>query len=240
MTSTLPLLTEVTPVVELRQVTRRYPATPPVDALRDVNLVIRAGEYVSIVGPSGSGKSTLLHILGCLDRPTGGQYLLNGVDVSTLGDRARTAIRSQQIGFVFQAFHLLAHRSAVENVALAELYQRRSRLGRRFRAEDALSRVGLGHRLRALPSTLSGGESQRVAIARAIVSHPTLLLADEPTGNLDSATTRSILDLFDDLRAQGLTLVVITHEEAVARRAERTVRIEDGLVREDAVHLSGG
>ena len=228
------------PVVELRDVWRTFPAEPPVHALRAVDLVIRQGDYVSVVGPSGSGKSTLLNILGCLDRPTSGTYLLDGIDAASLDDRQRTALRGRRIGFVFQAFHLLATRPVVENVMLAELYTRSERAGRRARAEEALDRVGLSHRLGFLPSRLSGGERQRVAIARALVGSPSLLLCDEPTGNLDTRTTDAILDLFDELRADGLTLAVITHDEHVSARAARTVRIVDGALREDEPVAVGG
>ncbi|MEM9035654.1 MAG: ABC transporter ATP-binding protein [Actinomycetota bacterium] len=216
------------PVVELRDLGRTFPGPPPVTALSGIDLVLPEGSYTSIVGPSGSGKSTLLHLLGLLDRATEGSYLLDGDDVSDLDDQARTAIRAQRIGFVFQAFHLLAHRSAAENVELGMLYSRVPRRVRAERAVEALDRVGLAHRRSFSPVTLSGGERQRVAIARALVGRPSLLLADEPTGNLDTATGESILALFDELHAGGLTLVVITHDREVAARAERTVAIRDG------------
>jgi putative ABC transport system ATP-binding protein len=218
------------PVVELDGVGRSFPGPPPVHALRSVDLRIDAGEYVSIVGPSGSGKSTLLHLLGLLDQPTTGTYRLDGVDTSTLSERARAGLRGSRIGFVFQAFHLLAHRTVLDNVTLATLYNGIPRRARIERAEVALEQVGLAHRLRFSPSTLSGGERQRVAIARALAARPSLLLADEPTGNLDSATADSILDLFDDLHAGGLTLAVITHDDRVSRRAERRVGIVDGCL----------
>jgi putative ABC transport system ATP-binding protein len=205
---------------------------PPVLALRQADVRVRYGEHVAIVGPSGSGKSTLLNILGCLDRHTGGRYWFEGIDVTGLSDRERTALRGQRIGFVFQSFHLLAHRTVLENVMLAELYNRRPRRGRQERALAALERVGLGHRTHFRPTLLSGGERQRVAIARALVSDPALLLCDEPTGNLDSANTASVLDLFDGLRTEGVTLVVITHDAAVSERAQRIVRIVDGVVSE--------
>ena len=223
-------MTAAAPVVELRDVWRTFPADPPVPALRGVSLRVDRGDYVSVAGPSGSGKSTLLHILGALDRPTSGIYLLDGIDVGGLPDRARAALRGRRIGFVFQSFHLLAHRSALENVMLAELYTGSDRKGCRPRAEVALERVGLSHRRDFLPTRLSGGERQRVAIARALVARPSLLLCDEPTGNLDSRTTDSILSLFDELRDDGLTLVVITHDERVSARAERTIRIVDGAL----------
>ena len=211
---------------------RSFPSDPPVHALQGVNLVVEQGDYLSVMGPSGSGKSTLLNILGCLDRPTSGVHLLDGIDAASLDDGARTALRGRRIGFVFQSFHLLAHRSVIENVMLAELYSRSDRAGRRSRAGAALARVGLSHRVDFLPTRLSGGERQRVAIARALVGEPSLLLCDEPTGNLDSRTTDAILDLFDELRADGLTLAVITHDEHVGRRASRTVGIVDGRLHE--------
>lgn len=215
-------------VVELRAVTRVFPTEPPVHALRGVNLTVHAGDHVAIVGASGSGKSTLLNVLGLLDRPTGGAYLLDGIDTAGLSDKARAAVRGRRIGFVFQSFHLLSHRSVEENVMLAELYRGESRSGRFDRAVDALERVGLGHRIGFLPTRLSGGERQRVAIARAIVGRPSLLLCDEPTGNLDSENTASVLALFDQLRDSGLTIVVITHDHEVAQHARRIVRMVDG------------
>jgi putative ABC transport system ATP-binding protein len=184
------------------------------------------------MGASGSGKSTLLHLLGLLDRPTAGTLLLDGVDVGELSDGGRTGLRGQRIGFVFQAFHLLPHRSVLENVMLAQVYNRTPRAGRADRARAALERVGLGHRVEFVPTKLSGGERQRVAIARAIVGSPALLLADEPTGNLDSVNTDAILDLLDDLHAEGLTIMVITHDAEVGARAQRTVHMRDGELTE--------
>jgi putative ABC transport system ATP-binding protein len=220
------------PVVELVGVSRSFPGPPVVHAVRGVDLVIGRGDYVSIAGPSGSGKSTLLHVMGLLDRPTGGTYRLDGLDTRAMSEREQAAWRGRRIGFVFQAFHLLAQRSVAENVELAMVYTAVPRRHRAERARDALDRVGLGHRIAFSPATLSGGERQRVAIARALVGGPSLLLADEPTGNLDSATASSILDLFDDLHRDGLTLAVVTHDEAVSRRAQRRVRTVDGSVRE--------
>jgi putative ABC transport system ATP-binding protein len=220
------------PVVELVGVSRSFPGPPVVHAVRGVDLVIGRGDYVSIAGPSGSGKSTLLHVMGLLDRPTGGTYRLDGLDTRAMSERERAAWRGRRIGFVFQAFHLLAQRSVAENVELAMVYTGVPRRHRAERAREALDRVGLGHRVAFSPATLSGGERQRVAIARALVGGPSLLLADEPTGNLDSATASSILDLFDDLHRDGLTLAVVTHDEAVSRRAQRRVRTVDGSVRE--------
>jgi putative ABC transport system ATP-binding protein len=218
------------PVIELDGISRTFPADPPVRALKDVRLRVERGEYLSIVGPSGSGKSTLLTTLGLLDRPDAGSYRLDGIETTSLADGPLTALRGSRIGFVFQAFHLLPHRSVVDNVALAELYQRIERRGRTRRAEAALARVGLSHRTRFRPDRLSGGERQRVAIARALLGEPSLLLCDEPTGNLDNANTGAVLDLFDELRAQGVTLLVITHDDAVSQRADRRVRIDDGVL----------
>jgi putative ABC transport system ATP-binding protein len=218
----------VTPVVELIGVSRSFPGEPPVHALRNVDLVVDRGEYVAVVGPSGSGKSTLLNVVGCLDRPTAGTYRLDGIDVGQLTGDQRAAARGRRIGFVFQGFHLLPHRTVVENVMLAEAYRGGDRAGRRARAEAALARVDLAGRAGFRPTKLSGGERQRVAIARAVCSRPSLLLCDEPTGNLDTRTTGAILELFDELQADGLTLLVITHDPAVSRRAARTVAMVDG------------
>lgn len=227
-------------VVELHQVGRTFPGPPAVEVLVGINLRIEPGDYMSIVGPSGSGKSTLLHLLGLLDTASEGQYLLDGYDTGQLSDADRTAMRGTRIGFVFQAFHLLSSRTALENVMLAELYRLTDRDRRDERAAAALRRVGLGHRLDAFPDTLSGGERQRVAIARALVGQPSLLLADEPTGNLDSETSQSILELFDELHAGGLTLVVITHDDSVSARAHRHVGIVDGRISEGPVTSGAG
>jgi ABC-type lipoprotein export system ATPase subunit len=206
-----------------------------VEALRDVDLTIRPGDWMAVVGPSGSGKSTLLNILGCLDRPTSGVYEIDGIDAAELSDDQRAALRGRNIGFVFQSFHLLPHRTALENVMLAEVYGGGERAGRAERARAALARVGMQSRSDFLPTKLSGGEQQRVAIARALVGSPKLLLSDEPTGNLDSANTEALLALFDTLADEGLTLVVITHDEGVAAHARRVVRIVDGRLTEEAV-----
>jgi putative ABC transport system ATP-binding protein len=220
------------PVIALRGVTRVFPGTPPVWALRGVDLTVKAGEYVAIVGPSGSGKSTLLNVLGLLDRPSAGVYELDGRDVAPLPDRDRAGLRAERLGFVFQAFHLLAHRSALENVMFGGMYQGVPKQERRRRAIAALDRVGLLPRASSRPDHLSGGERQRVAVARALVVQPSVLLCDEPTGNLDSATTASLLDLFDELVDGGLTMCVITHDRDVAARAHRQVRIVDGTLTE--------
>ncbi|MGW4957546.1 ABC transporter ATP-binding protein [Nonomuraea sp. NPDC004186] len=221
------------PVILLDGLTKEFPADPPVRALSAITLRVEKSDYVAIVGPSGSGKSTLLNTLGLLDRPTSGSYRLDGIETTTLKDGARTTIRGSRIGFVFQSFHLLPHRSVLENVMLAEVYGAAPRAGRRKRALRALERVRLSHRVDFLPGRLSGGERQRAAIARALMGEPSLLLCDEPTGNLDSRNTDAVLDLFDELRAQGMTIVVITHETDVSDRAARRVRITDGVLTEE-------
>jgi putative ABC transport system ATP-binding protein len=218
------------PVVEMIGVRRFFEGPPEVRAINGVDLTIGQGEYLSIVGPSGSGKSTLLHLLGLLDNPTGGVYRLDGVDTMSLRERRRAVLRGERIGFVFQSFHLLDHRTVLENVALSMVYVGVPRRERLARARVALERVGLSHRMDFAPTTLSGGERQRVAIARALVAEPSLLLADEPTGNLDSANAEAILQVFDELHAEGMTLAVITHDSYVSRRAQRQVRIVDGTL----------
>jgi putative ABC transport system ATP-binding protein len=221
------------PVIELTGISKKFPAAPPVRALSDIHLRVERRDYLAIVGPSGSGKSTLLNVLGLLDMPTAGSYRLDGIETTTLGDGARTKLRGGRIGFVFQSFHLLTQRSVVDNVMLAELYGHRRRQGRMQRALAALERVGLGHRAGFRPDRLSGGERQRAAIARALLGDPSLLLCDEPTGNLDSRNTDGVLTLFDELREQGLTIVVITHESEVSDRADRRIRITDGVATEE-------
>jgi ABC-type lipoprotein export system ATPase subunit len=221
------------PAVELRGITREFGTEPRVYALREVDLVLQHGESLAIVGPSGSGKSTLLNILGCLDRPTSGTYLLEGIDVSELDERRRAMLRGEAIGFVFQTFNLLAHRSVLDNVMLAEVYRGASRQGRAERAMAALEQVGMEDRASFLPTRLSGGEQQRVAIARALMADHSMLLCDEPTGNLDSANTDSVLALFDELSRAGLTLIIVTHEEQVAQHARRRVRMVDGVLTEE-------
>ncbi|WP_342740544.1 ATP-binding cassette domain-containing protein [Bradyrhizobium sp. B117] len=215
-------------VLELRRVCRQFGTDPAVNALVDVDLVVRRGEWLSITGPSGSGKSTLLNMLGCLDRPTSGEFLLDGVETTKLSENERAGLRSRRIGFIFQSFHLLPYRTVLENVMLAEVYRRRTGQGRRERALAEIRRVGLAHRAEFLPSKLSGGERQRVAIARALMGSPSLLLCDEPTGNLDSKNTESILDFFTELNKEGMTIVVVTHDENVAGRASRRVNMKDG------------
>ncbi|MFV0260648.1 MAG: ABC transporter ATP-binding protein [Acidimicrobiales bacterium] len=218
------------PVIEFNQVSRVFPGPPVVEALRSADLIVDRGQYLAVIGPSGSGKSTMLNLLGLLDRPTSGRYRLNGLDTSELTEAERAGLRASEIGFVFQSFHLLGSRTNVENVMLSEVYRPGGEADRRERSVAALRAVGLGHRLDGNPTTLSGGERQRVAVARALVSSPSVLLADEPTGNLDTATGEQIMELFGQLHTEGLTVVRITHDPTVARRAERVVRIQDGIL----------
>lgn len=222
-------------ILDLQSISLIYPGVPPVHALRGCTLRVLAGEYVTIVGPSGSGKSSLLNLVGLLDRPTEGLYVLDGYDTAMLTEGDRTSLRGQRIGFVFQSFHLIDHRTAVENVMLGLLYRRIPRPERRQRAQEILCKVGLAHRLNAMPATLSGGERQRVAIARALVGEPALLLCDEPTGNLDSATTSTVLELIDELHSEGITILLITHDNSVAARGTRTISINDGNLLERKV-----
>jgi ABC-type lipoprotein export system ATPase subunit len=219
--------------VELEGIGRRFGSDPPVVALRDVDLTLPHGTSLAIVGPSGSGKSTLMNVLGCLDRQDAGTYRFDGIDVGALNDSERAALRAQRIGFVFQTFHLLAHRSVLDNVMLAEVYRGVPREGRAERAREALEQVGMGARADFLPVRLSGGEQQRVAIARALMGDHSLLLCDEPTGNLDSVNTEAVLMLFDELSDAGFTLVMVTHEEQVAAHASRRVRMVDGQLTEE-------
>jgi len=219
------------PIVEMRGVRRVFGTEPEVVALDEVDLTVRRGEFVAIVGRSGSGKSTLLNTLGLMDTPSAGAYHLDGHDTAALSAAHRAGLRGARLGFVFQAFHLVPSRSVTENVTMAGMYAGATRSSRRSAAIEVLERVGLGHRLDAAPSALSGGERQRVAIARALASRPALLLADEPTGNLDSATSDDILGLFAELHADGVTIVMITHDEGVAALAQRTLRMTDGVLR---------
>jgi putative ABC transport system ATP-binding protein len=209
-----------------------------VHALRGVSLNIERGGFVAIMGASGSGKSTLMNVLGCLDRPTTGRYLLDEIDVSTLDKRALAGIRNRKLGFVFQGFHLLARTTALENTQLPTLYTRLDKTERVARATAALTLVGLADRAQHYPSQMSGGQQQRVAIARALVNRPTLLLADEPTGNLDSRTSVEIMEIFQDLNARGLTVVMVTHEMDIAQFAKRVIIFRDGLIRKDDVVLN--
>jgi putative ABC transport system ATP-binding protein len=222
-------------VIEIKGVTKVYGhGENEVRALRGVDLTVEPGELIAIMGSSGSGKSTLMNILGCLDVPTDGSYALDGVRVDGMGKNALADLRNQKLGFVFQGFNLLARTSALENVELPLLYDRKARwTNTREMAAHALERVGLGKRMDHQPSELSGGQQQRVAIARALVTQPTLLLADEPTGNLDSRTTVEVMALFQELNEQGITIVLVTHEPEVAQYAKRVVEVRDGLIRRD-------
>jgi putative ABC transport system ATP-binding protein len=222
------------PVLQLTGVVKRYPGDPPVEALRGVSLAVREGEMLAIMGRSGSGKSTLLHVMGTLDSADEGVVRIAGFDTSALGDRQLSALRSRHIGFVFQQFFLLDGMSALDNTAEGLLYTGMALRERRAAARLALERVGLGHRLKHRPAQLSGGERQRVAIARAVVHRPAVVLADEPTGNLDSASGAAILDLLRDLHADGVTIAVITHDGAVAGAMPRLVELEDGRVVRDS------
>jgi putative ABC transport system ATP-binding protein len=213
----------------LAGVSRTFAGVVPVHAVCPIDLLIHRGDYVCITGRSGSGKSTLLQVLGLLDSPTSGSYELDGIETTTLSSRERTSLRGERIAFVFQAFHLLASRTVTENVMMATLYTGMPRLERRERAREALKAVGLEHRLDVRPNTLSGGERQRVAIARAMVGRPSLLIADEPTGNLDSRTADSVLGIFDDLNRAGLSIVIATHDPGVARLARRHITMNDGV-----------
>ncbi len=204
-----------------------------IEVLKGLNTSILKNEYVAIMGPSGSGKSTLMNILGCLDKPTKGSYILNGTDVSRMNDDELAEVRNKEIGFVFQTFNLLARLSGIENVALPLIYAGVRKADRLQRAENILKAVGLGHRMHHRPNELSGGERQRVAVARALVNNPSIILADEPTGNLDTKTSYEIMELFEDIHKKGNTVIIVTHEEDIARYAHRIIRIRDGMIESD-------
>jgi putative ABC transport system ATP-binding protein len=221
-------------VIEIRQITRDFPlGNEVVKVLKGIDLDIDRGEYVAIMGPSGSGKSTLMNLLGCLDTPTSGTYILNGKDASQMGDDELAEIRNKEIGFVFQTFNLLPRTTALENVALPMIYAGYSKTDRKKRAEEVLTNVGLGDRMDHKPNQLSGGQRQRVAVGRALVNKPSIILADEPTGNLDSKTSLEIMNLFDEIHAAGNTVILVTHEEEVAEHAHRIIRLRDGMVESD-------
>lgn len=224
-------------IIEITDVKKHYHlGSVIVKAIQSISIKINKGEYVAIMGPSGSGKSTLMNIIGCLDTPTDGTYILNGSDVSKLEDDQLAEIRNNEIGFVFQTFNLLAKYSALENVMLPMIYAGKEKEERLERGKEALNIVGLADRMHHKPNELSGGQRQRVAIARALVNHPAIILADEPTGNLDSKTSVDIMKLMDELHAKGNTIILVTHEEDIALHAKRIIRLRDGLVESDGVN----
>jgi putative ABC transport system ATP-binding protein len=224
-------------IIETNSVSKLYEiGQETVYALRSISISIQRNEYVAFTGPSGSGKSTLMNLLGCLDTPTNGQYFLNDQDVSEMSDNALAAVRNQEIGFIFQTFNLIPRMSALENVALPLVYAGVGKDDRLERAEKAMTDVGLADRLHHKPNELSGGQRQRVSTARALVNNPSIILADEPTGNLDSKTSNEIMELFDDLYRQGNTIILVTHEPDIANRSRRIIRLMDGLVETDQTH----
>ncbi len=221
------------PIIQLSDVWKIYPIGPGVPALRGIELTVRAGQYIAITGPSGSGKSTMLNILGCLDKPTSGRYFLGGQDVSHMSDNELSQIRNLRIGFVFQSFNLIPWMTVAQNIEVPLVYQGTSRADRHRISAELAARVGLEHRLDHRPTELSGGQRQRIAIARALANDPLVILADEPTGNLDSRTGQEIMSIFDDLNRRGCTIVAVTHEDHIAAHAERMVAIGDGLIESD-------
>ncbi|MFD2067776.1 ABC transporter ATP-binding protein [Pontibacter silvestris] len=224
-------------IIETHDISRVYRmGSETIHALKSVSISINKGEYVAFMGPSGSGKSTLMNIVGCLDTPSGGNYILNGNDVSNMTDNELAEVRNKEIGFVFQTFNLLPRQSSLENVALPLIYAGYSKSQREEKAQRALESVGLGHRSGHKPNELSGGQRQRVAIARALINDPSIILADEPTGNLDTKTSYEIMELFENLHAKGNTIIMVTHEEDIAKYAHRIVRLRDGLVESDIIN----
>ncbi len=224
-------------IIETSQIAKRYVmGTEVVEALKSITIQIRKGEYVAFMGPSGSGKSTLMNIVGCLDTPTSGQYILNNQDVSRMGENDLAEVRNKEIGFVFQTFNLLPRQTSLENVALPLIYAGYSKADRTEKAMQALKNVGLENRAHHRPNELSGGQRQRVAVARALVNDPSILLADEPTGNLDTKTSYEIMDLFDQIHSKGNTVIMVTHEEDIAEYAHRIVRLRDGLIETDRIN----
>lgn len=227
------------PLITINDIGRKYViGTEVIHAIKSVSLTINKGEFVALMGPSGSGKSTLMNILGCLDTPTKGEYILNGIDVSHMTDNELAEVRNTEIGFVFQTFNLLPRNTALDNVALPLVYSGISKDERMNRARKALENVGLGHRVDHKPNELSGGQRQRVAVARALINNPSIILADEPTGNLDTKTSIEIMGLIEDIHAKGNTIILVTHEEDIAMHAHRIVRMRDGLVENDYPNIN--
>lgn len=225
------------PIISLINIVRSFSiGAEEVKALRGVNLNINKNEYVALMGPSGSGKSTLMNLLGCLDTPTSGQYILNGTDVSVLNDNELAQIRNKEIGFIFQTFNLLPKSTALDNVILPLIYAGMDKATREVRALKTLEDVGLANRVKHKPNELSGGQRQRVAVARALVNNPAIILADEPTGNLDSKTSVEIMGLFEEIHKKGNTIIVVTHEEDIARHAHRIIRLRDGVIESDEIN----